>query len=395
MKRRLVFICFLASFACSNALACICGGPDRAKSMREVAEWYASRPEVALVFEGKVVKQEVRTGPVGPPSSAISITFVDKHRIVEFDVTRVFRGTQQTHLTIVTGMGTGDCGYDFSAGESYLVYASSLPGGTWFTSICSGTQTVEDSGTAIRFLSGEKPTADDLLSPQAYQTQYYKNVVPTRTGSVCGEVRKPDGTPLKGAIVQLWEPRDGGLPPHEDADPNNSSESGHFCIRDVAPGKYFLTAESYDYDHWARYMAFYPGADSQTAAAQLSIEKRVRHPHVTFTTFHESLYSIRITVVASDGTPLSYKNGCSVAVDSVDNDPLSYHTKGGLNEGGTTHFGYIPPGKYLVTTYFQSDFEGAVPKQFPEALRWKPARQEVVVRGDTTVELHLEPTNPN
>ncbi|MGD0306473.1 MAG: hypothetical protein ABSC71_16725 [Candidatus Acidiferrales bacterium] len=150
------------------------------------------------------------------------------------------------------------------------------------------------------------------------------------------------------------------------------------------------------------------------------------HSHVTFTTFHESPYSIRITVVASDGTPLSYKNGCSVAVDSVDNDPLSYHTKGGsdgtplsykngcsvavdsvdndplsyhtkggLNEGGTTHFGYIPPGKYLVTTYFQSDFEGAVPKQFPEALRWKPARQEVVVRGDTTVELHLEPTNPN
>lgn len=181
--------------------------------MREVAEWYASRPDVALVFEGKVIKDEVRSGSVGGPSTALSMTLSGKHRVVEFEVSRVFRGTYQEHLSIVTGLGTGDCGYVFWPGESYLVYATSWPDGIWFTSICSGTNTVEDSATAIRFLTGEKPTADDLLSPQEYEKHYRDEVVPKRTGSVCGQVLKPDGSPLKGATVELWELRDDDLPP--------------------------------------------------------------------------------------------------------------------------------------------------------------------------------------
>jgi hypothetical protein len=67
--------------------------------MRETAEWYATRPDVALVFEGKVVKQEVRTGSVGAPSTAMSMTLSGKHRVVEFAVTRVFRSTHQEHVT--------------------------------------------------------------------------------------------------------------------------------------------------------------------------------------------------------------------------------------------------------------------------------------------------------
>jgi hypothetical protein len=395
MNNRPLLVFLLVILACSSAFPCTCGGPYHAKSMREVAEWYATRPDVALVFEGKVDKQEVRSGPIGGPSAAMSMTLSGKHRVVEFDVTRVFRGTHQAHLSIVTGLGTGDCGYVFLPGESYLVYASSWPGGMWFTSICNGTNSIEDSGTAIRFLTGEKPTADDLLSPQDYQTQYYKNVLPKRTGSVCGQVLKPDGTPLKGASVELWELRHDDLPPRGGSDPNTSSDSGHFCVENVLPGKYFLTAVSSDYDHWARYIGFYPSVYSQADAVQLSIEKGVRLPDVKFTTFHESVYTIRIHVVASDKTLLSYKNGCGVAVDSEDSNPLSYHISHTLEEDGTYTFGYIPLGKYQVTTYFQPDFEGGELKPFPEAAKWRPARQEVVVRGDTEVVVQLEPANPN
>jgi len=88
--------------------------------MREVAEWYATRPDVALIFEGKVVKQEVRSGSLGGPPTAMSMTPTGKHRVVELEVMRVFRGANQVHLSIVTGLGTGDCGYDFWPGESYL-----------------------------------------------------------------------------------------------------------------------------------------------------------------------------------------------------------------------------------------------------------------------------------
>lgn len=395
MNKRCLPVFLFVMLACSSAFPCTCGGPYQAKSMREVAEWYATRPDVALVFEGKVVKQEVRSGFLGGPPTAMSMTPSGKYRVVEFDVARVFRGTHQAHLTIVTGLGTGDCGYVFWPGESYLVYASSGPGGAWFTSICSGTNSTEDSGTALRFLNGEKPTADDLLSPKDYQTQYYKNVLPKRTGSVCGQVLLPDGSPLKGASVELWEMRDDDLPPRGGEDPNTSSDNGHFCIANVPPGKYFLSAESSYFDHWARNMGFYPGVASQSEAVQISIQAGARLPDVKFTTFRQSLYSIRIRVLTPDGTQLSYKNGCGVAVDSEDRNPLSYHISHTLEEDGTYTFGYIPPGKYQVTTYFEPDFEGGEMKPFPEAAKWKPARQKVVVRGETETVVRLDPTNPN
>src|SRR5712691_9634844 len=111
-------ICLSVILACTRAFPCTCAGPYEARTMREVAEWYASRPDVALVFEGKVVKDEVRSGSAGGPSTAMSMTLSGKHRVVEFDVTRVFRGTRQEHVSIVTGLGTGDCGYVFWPGES-------------------------------------------------------------------------------------------------------------------------------------------------------------------------------------------------------------------------------------------------------------------------------------
>jgi hypothetical protein len=66
-----------------------------------------------------------------------------------------------------------------------------------------------------------------------------------------------------------------------------------------------------------------------------------------------------------------------------------------LEEDRTYTFGYIPPGKYHVTTYFQPDFEGGEMKPFPEAGKWMPARKEVVVSGDTEVVVRLELANPH
>jgi hypothetical protein len=389
------FLGLCTLLACSNAFACFCGGPYQAKTMREVAEWYANRPDVALVFEGKVIKQEVLSGSIDGPSTAMSMTLSGQHRIVEFDVTRVFRGTGQAHLSIVTGLNEADCGYVFRPGEIYLVYASSGAGGMWFTSLCSGTSGIEDAGTAIRFLTGEKPTGDDSLSPGEYQKQYYEKVLPKRTGSVCGKVLKPDGTPLKGAMMHLWEVRDDDLPPQGADDPNTSTETGHFCIQHAFPGRYLLTAETSDFDHDARYLGFFPGVSIREQAIPLDISAGVRLPDVTFTTLHETLYTIRIRVRAQDGTQLSYQNGCGVMVDSVYWDPLSYHISHTLQLDGSYTFGYIPAGKYVVATYFQPNFEGGELKAFREASKWKPTRQEVIVTGNTEVVIQMEPVKPD
>jgi hypothetical protein len=393
MNKRFQLAFLLVILWCGQSVACTCFGA-KAKSMREVAEWYATRPEISLVFEGKVVKQEVLSGSLGGPATAMSMTLSGRHRVVEFDVTHVFRGTSQTHLTVVTGMANGDCGYDFWPGESYLVYATSGEG-VWFTSTCAGTRAIEDSGYAVRYFSGEKPTAEDLLSPEEYQKYFYDNVLTKRTGSVCGQVLKPDGSPLDRASVDLWQPRKDDLPPRRWSEQNLSSTAGHFCIKNVHPGKYFLTAEKNDFQGWSRFMAFYPGVNSQADATQLSIEARVSQPDVKFTTIHEAVYEIRIRVLASDKVRLSYKNGCGVAVDSVERNPLSYHINHTLEEDGSYTFGFIPPGKYLVTTYFQPNFVEDQMKPFPEAAMWKAAQKEVAVTGNTEVVVQMEPTDTN
>ena len=87
-------------------------------------------------------------------------------------MTRVFRGNEQDQVSILTGLGASDCGYDFETGQTYLVYANTGAAGSWFTSICSGTNAIEDAGAAIRLLASEAPTAEDLLSPQEYEKQY-------------------------------------------------------------------------------------------------------------------------------------------------------------------------------------------------------------------------------
>ena len=363
--------------------------------MREVAEWYTRQANVGLIFEGKVIKQELHSGSVGAPSTAMSMTGTGQFRTVSVAVTRVFRGNEQNHVSVLTGLGGGDCGYDFQTGQTYLVYASTGPGGSWFTSICSGTDAIEDAGTALRFLAGEKPTAEDLLSPQEYAKQYTEKVLPKRTGSVCGQVLKPDGTPLKGADVELWELREDDLPSRSAEDPNTSTEDGRFCIEHADPGRYLLTAESSDYDHDARYMAFYPGVNSREQAIQIDINPGLSLPDVKFTTFNEPLYTIRIRLVTPDGTRLSYKNGCGVLVDSEYRDPLSYHVSHTLEDDGSYTFGYIPAGKYVITTYFQPNFEGGEVKPFPEASKWKQSRQEVIVHGNTEVVIQMEPAKPN
>jgi hypothetical protein len=55
----------------------------------------------------------------------------------------------------------------------------------------------------------------------------------------------------------------------------------------------------------------------------MAIEAGVRLPDVKFMIFRESVYRIRIHVLAPDKTQFSYKNGCGIAVDAEDGNPFS------------------------------------------------------------------------
>ncbi len=176
--------------------ACSCAGATGAKTMREVAEWYSDGPNASkIIFEGSVERQEAAVGRVGAPREATSKSTSDQHRVVSLRVLRSYRGQLAGTVNVLTGIGEGDCGFDFETGSQYLVYADKLEDGTLVTSICTGTSLLAHAESALRALRGEPPTPDDLMDGETY----YKKFAPLWTGTVCGRLAKTDGTPLEQA----------------------------------------------------------------------------------------------------------------------------------------------------------------------------------------------------
>src|SRR5262249_34547710 len=125
----LVLVCIAAK----DAAACSCVGSISGHQPCQ-ARWVYS-----AVFVGRVVSIEPFTQPIeiGPGR-----TFDMHQRRVRLAVSEAFSGVTVGETTITTGAGGGDCGFDFSPGREYLVYASAAADGSLGTGICSPTTTV-------------------------------------------------------------------------------------------------------------------------------------------------------------------------------------------------------------------------------------------------------------
>jgi len=145
---------------------------------------------------------------------------------------------------------------------------------------------------------------------------------PQWTGSICGSVLGPDGKPVKDASVDLSEIRE--VPYPQNSGEEVSSADGAFCIKNVSPGKYLLTAEKDDFDNWTRLMGFYPGVSTHADAVPIEIKAQTSFTAKPLALRNEKLYDIRIRVVTSDGSPLPWER-IGVAIQSADRDPLAYH----------------------------------------------------------------------
>src|SRR5262245_32007714 len=125
--------------------ACECVGP--------VTTCLAAERATA-VFVGQVAEITKRgvAVPDAPPAGA-------NWRRVSFKVTESLRGDVPDAVVVFTGSGGGDCGYDFGAGKSYLVYASKAPTGQLTTGICArtreATRAVQNEIKELRALAHE------------------------------------------------------------------------------------------------------------------------------------------------------------------------------------------------------------------------------------------------
>jgi hypothetical protein len=358
------------------------------KTMREVSVSYSQGPNASkVIFEGLVEKQEIKSGSIGAPATAMSMTMAGAHRAVSFRLLRTYQGLAPEKVTVLTGMGLGDCGFDFETGKQYLVYADRIDANNLFTSICTGTSRLEEAGPALRFLRGEQPMPDDLLDVQSY----YKKFNPQWNATVCGRVTKPDGTPLDRASVEMTQVRDEPLPPKRASDPNLSKPDGSFCIPNISPGKYVLTAERGVYDDYFRWMGYYPGVRKNSEAVPIEIHPGDNLSNLKFAVIKEPLYTVKFRIVTPDGSPLPV-HSLGISVDSPDRDALSYHLAQNGNENGIFYAGYIPPCYCTVQTYIQPNPEtGEIP---PELSKWRMAKQEVIIPSHAEIiELKLNPLN--
>jgi Carboxypeptidase regulatory-like domain len=75
-------------------------------------------------------------------------------RIFRFSVDQAFRGVNNSQVSVITGQGAGDCGYDFKIGEQYLVYAFQDSQKMLSTSICSRTKLVRNADEDLEYIRG-------------------------------------------------------------------------------------------------------------------------------------------------------------------------------------------------------------------------------------------------
>jgi len=347
--------------------------------MREAAAlWTQGAGASSVIVEGRIEKQEVVTGPMGPLSNALSMTPAGVHRIVTLFVLRAYRGRIAQRTAILTGMGGGDCGFDFETGEEYLVDARVMKDGTLFTSICTGTAPLAEAGAAVRLLRDEPPAADDLLDPPSYYAKYGLR----RTAKVCGRVTKPDGSPLAGAMVEMSQLREDHLPPKIASDENLSKADGSFCVEYISPGKYLLTAEATNLHAGTRWMGYYPGAVRHSDTSPIDVKAGDSLTGVQIRVQEQPVYTVRLQIVTSDGSPVPWKS-LGVAIESPDQDLLAYRESHGVNEDGSYTFGLIPPGHYTVSTYIERGH------LIPD--KWLMAKQEVDISGPGQVNVKLVP----
>lgn len=137
MKKITLCLALLSALVSADvALACSCAPqPPPQEAMRHSA----------AVFTGTVL--EITDSGTNPGST----------RQVRIRVERVWKGAKCGEVTITTGLGDADCGYNFQPGQGYLIYAFKQKGQLG-TNICTRTRPAAEAGEDLTALGEPSQT---------------------------------------------------------------------------------------------------------------------------------------------------------------------------------------------------------------------------------------------
>lgn len=132
-SRSIIFALVIILLACSSesARACTCTF-SFAGTQPCQAYWGAGAVFTGLVTNISTIPLDLGDGRSGY-----------RQRLVRFDLDESFHGVKGRTAEVITGMGGGDCGYDFKEGERYFVYAYKAPNdNTLRVGICGRTKSL-------------------------------------------------------------------------------------------------------------------------------------------------------------------------------------------------------------------------------------------------------------
>lgn len=145
MKKILMLAASLFIISAESAQACSCL-PSTPDQHFESAN---------AVFSGRVVNVVTpRRNPRRPQVSS-------QQKRVMFEVAEVWKGEERRRLMVMTSDSSASCGFNFTEGESYLVYASRSDN-RLTTSLCSGTKLLSQAQEDLSMLEDQETPSNTV-----------------------------------------------------------------------------------------------------------------------------------------------------------------------------------------------------------------------------------------
>jgi hypothetical protein len=311
---RFAVVVALGALSSGGSYACSC--------MRIGPACEAAWLQADAVFVGRVYWTDWRSAKVGGISTV--------HRIVTVKTLEPFVGGVSGWVSVETGSGGGDCGYDFGLGEKYLIYAHRQKDSTLITSICSRTQKASDANTDLTYLRAIKSLPD---TGRMYGTVKQYTLDPNfKPGEV--SIMSPYGGPEE----QLFSMRPLGgtklrLKRVEDASEQTTlvGQNGDFAFESLVAGKYQLSADL-------------PPLMKPWEASELTIPAKGCSEVSVRTTFNGRLTG-KVTDKAGVGIP--YADVEVVRASEAENAERAFRWIN-ANKDGKFEIGPLPPDDYVV-----------------------------------------------
>lgn len=327
------------TFMSVPAFGCTCvSPPPDAKTAHDFAKWYTDRSDA--VFEGSVKRIELKSAlmdaKVGGlvPANLEDQEFINR---VTFDLSHSYKGVVQKDVELTTGVGGGDCGFDFESGKQYLVFAFADTSGHLSTGICSGTGLLEDSQSELSYLRGEK-----VISETPKQNA---SVPPTK---FCGHIAAR-GINLSDSQVFLIRVGNKSPIPSEEAE---IAPDGSFCFVGARPGKYYMAFISRDEDSPTSFVLF-PGAANSSDSRPIELKSEQVHSDLKVVVEPQPTFSVSGNILIPKNSALPTE--CKVFL--LNADPLSFLVSYSVDvdPSGSFEFRRVLPGRYWTFVGVDSD----------------------------------------